>query len=279
MTPDLTKVINALLMPAHPISICLVGCGGTGAEVLRWLAKMNGAMIEFGHPGFHVTVSDPDVIGRENLFRQPFTERELNLNKASQLVSKINRSYGTQWQSIYLDWEHPFVEDKTILKSEFSYNITISCVDNIKTRKQIYNALLGTFASNSQSCYRPFFWMDFGNGFDFGQVILSDIVRKGDSMPPYNPVFKRVFDIYPDAQDEPEEPSCSLAISLGKQGLFINGQLAVAGMEMFWNLLRHGKIEYNAIFVNQKSTTPIRKALMLNKKEEIVYKPFEIVYI
>ncbi len=256
---NLTKSLNYLINPQHPITINLIGCGATGSEVIRHLAKMNGALHALGHAGFHVVASDPDTIGIENIYRQPFTEQELGLNKASQLISKINRSFGTQWQSTYLDWN--LKKGERMPKSHCA-NITISCVDKVPVRKQIQDAF-----HRQQPAYgnhsNPIFWIDFGNGFDFGQVVLMDIFEMPENRKNTPEKFKSILDIYPDMQDHAEEPSCSLAVSLGRQDLFINSILADLGMRMLWNILRTASITKNAIFVNMKNDNPVRYALML----------------
>ena len=253
MSKGLEPIFQYLVNPLHPISILLVGAGGTGSEVIRHLAKMHGSLIGLGHPGFFVTVSDPDTIGIENLFRQPYTPREIGLFKASQLVSRVNETYGTQWQSAFYDWE-----DKDNKKD---YNIVISCVDKISVRRTIEKRVYKT--NSSQPYAKGLLWMDFGNGFDFGQVILSDTYSLKDK------ILKNVFDIYPKAIDPAEEPSCSLAMSLGKQDLFINSIVPDLGMRMLWSIIRKAKIEYNCIFVNLKEAIPVRTALMLkNEKKE-----------
>ena len=51
-----------LLNPRHPVTVFVIGAGGTGSQVITNLARMNMALQALGHPGLHVTVFDPDTV-------------------------------------------------------------------------------------------------------------------------------------------------------------------------------------------------------------------------
>ena len=80
-----------LLNPRHPVTVFVIGAGGTGSQVITNLARMSMALQALGHPGLHVTVFDPDTVSQANIGRQLFSETELGLNKAVSLVTRINR--------------------------------------------------------------------------------------------------------------------------------------------------------------------------------------------
>ena len=79
-----------LLNPRHPVTMFVIGAGGTGSQVITNLARMSMALQALGHPGLHVTVFDPDTVSQANIGRQLFSETELGLNKAVSLVTRIN---------------------------------------------------------------------------------------------------------------------------------------------------------------------------------------------
>lgn len=83
-----------LLNPRHPVTVFVIGAGGTGSQVITNLARMSMALQALGHPGLHVTVFDPDTVSQSNIGRQLFSETELGLNKAVSLVTRINRFFG-----------------------------------------------------------------------------------------------------------------------------------------------------------------------------------------
>ena len=88
---------NYLLSPHHPVSVIVIGAGGTGSQVITSLARMDRALQALGHPGLYVTVYDPDAVSESNIGRQLFSEPEIGLNKAVALVTRINRFFGTAW--------------------------------------------------------------------------------------------------------------------------------------------------------------------------------------
>src|SRR6201987_6562018 len=73
------------------VRVTVVGCGGTGSAIAAGLPYLHQAMVALGHPhGLHVTLVDGDRISRTNCVRQPFSESEIGLHKATVLVPRIN---------------------------------------------------------------------------------------------------------------------------------------------------------------------------------------------
>ena len=72
---------NELLNPTNPVSVNLIGAGGTGSQMLTALARMNHALTELNHAGLSVRLWDDDIITKANLGRQLFAESELGLHK------------------------------------------------------------------------------------------------------------------------------------------------------------------------------------------------------
>ena len=68
-----------LLNPYHPVTVFVIGAGGTGSQVATGLARMSVALQALGHPGLHVTVFDPDTVTEANIGRQLFSGSELGL--------------------------------------------------------------------------------------------------------------------------------------------------------------------------------------------------------
>ncbi len=147
-------------------------------------------------------------------------------------------------------------------------NIFISCVDTAVARFDIAAALTMLKDCRGLDRSRPLYWLDFGNSRYTGQVILSTI---GSIRQPESERFSPVADLpfvteeYKDlleAQDDRNEPSCSLAEALDKQDLFINSTLAGMGASLLWNLFREGMTENRGFFLNLKdfTTNPVKMA-------------------
>ncbi len=88
-----------LLDPRHPVTINLIGAGGTGSQMLTALARTDSALMNLGHPGFRVRVYDPDTVSANNVGRQMFFPSDVGQGKASCLVSRVNAGFGTDWEA------------------------------------------------------------------------------------------------------------------------------------------------------------------------------------
>ena len=245
-----------LLSPTNPISINLIGAGGTGSRVLHLLMEMNHSLVELGHPGLQVRLWDDDVITEANLGRQPFASSEVGLHKSVALMNRVNRAKGTNWKAETQKFERTILGK---LPENMHATIFISCVDNIQSRFNIAEMLKET--SNHRHTYRdiPKYWLDFGNSQHIGQVFISTIteIKQPDSKK-YNTVanLPMVTDEFSELLKESESTdqttSCSLAEALEKQDLYINGTLAQMGCSLLWNLFRNGMTPYRGIFLNLK---------------------------
>jgi len=48
---------NYLINPQHPVTVNLVGAGGTGSQVLTCLARLDVTLRALGHPGLHIKIN------------------------------------------------------------------------------------------------------------------------------------------------------------------------------------------------------------------------------
>jgi PRTRC genetic system ThiF family protein len=247
-----------LLSPPNPIVVTLIGAGGTGSQVLTSLSKINTCLIALGHPGLFVKVIDDDTVTRANMGRQLFTTEEIGLKKSVALVNRINRFFGTNWKAI------PEKVTPRTDPDRIRGNVIITCVDSAKVRFMIAKILKGV-KGKSASRDQPFYWLDFGNNQNTGQVILSTI---GNIKQPESSLYKTVQNL-PFITDEyktllqsvkdDDLPSCSLAEALTKQDLFINTSLCALGSSLLWSMFREGIIKTRGFFLNLKEfrTQPI----------------------
>jgi PRTRC genetic system ThiF family protein len=248
-----------LLQPTNPITVNLIGAGGTGSHVVTALARMNHSLLELGHPGFLVYLWDADVVSKANLGRQLFAEIEVGTNKAVALINRVNRFFGTNWKAIPCFYNSKQVHQFARKDKDASTNLLISCVDTVPARFEIAK-LLNTFNSaNQYRSNKPFYWLDFGNSQHTGQVILStasaiqqpvsNLFRTVDTLPYVTEEFRELLE---QSAESDNTPSCSLAEALTKQDLYINPTLANMGCSLLWNLFRTGMTEYRGFFVHIK---------------------------
>jgi len=97
-----------LISPTNPITINLIGAGGTGSRVLTALMEMNHSLIALGHAGLQIRLWDDDIITTANLGRQRFAESETGLYKSVALINRCNRWAGTNWKAETI-WSSPML--------------------------------------------------------------------------------------------------------------------------------------------------------------------------
>lgn len=248
------------LNPTNPISINLIGAGGTGSQLLTALARMDFALREMNHCGLKIRLFDFDRVEKANLGRQLFSMNELGLNKAVALINRVNRFFGTNWKALPESFE-----DAVLNQPDLSLaNITITCVDTVRARKSVAEILYREKQdlSRRDGCI---YWLDLGNGRDSGQVWLSTVGRIAQ---PESKKFKVIGELADLLSTHPSllakemdnsEPSCSLAQALNKQDLFINSVLSQMGASLLWSMLRLGVLESRGFFLNLANfrSTPI----------------------
>jgi len=236
------KTHSYILNPEHLISVTLIGCGGTGSQVLTCLARLNEALIGIGHPGLHVTVYDGDQVDESNVGRQLYSPADVGHNKAVVSVSRVNRYFGYNWIAI----------PEAITKS-LKGNIIITCIDSAPGRVEIAQDLKRDKTIGVENKHH--YWLDFGNDLKTGQVVLG---HAGHSVLPSKYLLPTVIDRFPQLKKmraKKSEPSCSIAQALGKQDLFINSTLAQLGMNLLWKLFREGGVNYGGLYLNLDSLT------------------------
>lgn len=232
--------------PTHRITVMVVGVGGNGTQVLNDLAKINSSLLALGHPGLFVQAIDDDKVEQPNIGRQKFSEADLGDYKASVLITRLNRFYGTDWVAI---------PEKYKRKNEVKCNIIISCIDNVKTRVDIHDDFLKV-KMNTPDYQTPYYWLDFGNGKNYGQFVLgSTFIEQPNSKNETIEKLKNVFDLFPNMEENENisSPSCSTFEALQKQDLFINSMLVTSGMNLIWKLLKDFVITYHGGYINSET--------------------------
>jgi len=263
--PAIHFTASSLVDPTNPVTVNLIGAGGTGHRMLTELVRIHISLQAFGRPGLQVTVFDDDLISEANRGRQMFAPSEIGYFKSVTLINRINRSNGTNWKAV----PERFSTDNLHLLPEASKaNVYITCVDTVSARFDIANALRKVCRNSRNDRAQPFYWMDCGNSRVTGQVLLATLTeikqpeserfRTVANLPKVTDEFKELLE----EVDDHNEPSCSQADALKKQDLFVNTGVAVNGAELLWQLLCEGMIEHRGVFLNIKKfkTVPLKVA-------------------
>jgi PRTRC genetic system ThiF family protein len=256
---------NSLINATNPISVNLIGAGGTGSKVLTALLEMNHSLIELGHAGLQVRMWDNDIVTQANLGRQRFAECETGLYKSVALINRANRWAGTNWKAETVKFGKDHLGR---LPQHAKTSIYISCVDSVAARFEIAD-ILKALGNGTGYQEKPKYWLDFGNSQHTGQTILSTIgsirqpnSEKYETVASLPMVTDEFGDLLKQSEATDETPSCSLAEALEKQDLYINGSLVQMGCSLLWCLFRNGLNPYRGFFHNLKdyTTHPIKVA-------------------
>ena len=202
---------------------------------------MDACLRQLGHPGFEVTVYDPDRVSRSNVGRQRYTHSDIGQYKSLILVHRINAFYNVNWK---------YRTEKGPEKPKLA-DLVLTCTDLATFRSG--------FAADNARSQSTALWMDFGNGDATAQCILGHLSRQVTDRLPH------VADLYPElgemSQVDAEQPSCSAEEALRRQPWPINREIAMKGIGMLWTLLREGRIGYHGVQMNMSplslSTMPI----------------------
>ena len=230
-----------------PVEVLVVGCGGNGSAIVGGLPFLQQAMIAQGHPyGLHVAVMDGDAVSPVNCVRQPFSKREVSLNKAIVLVNRINLFWGLRWTAIprALTAETLHPEYGGYNENYLHADIVIGCVDTRAARDTIAKSISGSSLTG--------YLLDLGNHSTGGQFVLGEPqnARNKRSRTRLRTAVELFSDIADASLDDGNEPSCSALESLSRQEPFVNSTLAQHALALLARLFRYGESSYHGAFVD-----------------------------
>jgi PRTRC genetic system ThiF family protein len=229
----------------HIETIVIAGCGGTGAQVARIVARIVYDMRRARLHTPNVLLVDPDVVEERNCGRQLFapSDAALGLPKAEIVGKRLNMALGLD-----IAWcVEPFSAEKH--GSRYGSQLILSCVDNHLARRELHQArgiLIGA-----------------GNYRDGGQVIIGNTadtelmqrhIDGKDGKYVYLPKEGLLFPslLEPEAPTEMTQPapSCAELVLRGDQDLTVNDWMACAVGQYAYALLRRQPIRTFASFIS-----------------------------
>lgn len=222
----------------RPVEIHVIGCGGTGSQLIPRLAQLSKCMIALGHPhGLNLTVWDDDTVSDHNCLRQNFCLPDVGHNKASVMVNRCNMAHGLNWR------DEPRRFSRRAVRSG-DIDFIIGCVDSKAARREI-----DAFVRDS---WQDIYWIDAGNDAVSAQVIVG---QHGKSIAGNAMRLPLVTELYPEiiTGDDDNTPSCSARESILKQGLATNAMAASWIYAWLAEAMRHGQISWSGLFFNLES--------------------------
>ena len=215
--------------------VILVGCGGTGAQLARSIARII-RMMQDSDKSVPKTIRfiDPDIIEMTNVGRQLFTNQMCGMNKAVELARRFNMALGLNIEAI----PEPFDPDRHVKRN--SSAIILGAVDNWKARK-------------AMSIVEGATWIDCGNSRYTGQVIIGNthnaetMTRALKNVKPQTTGIRYLPHagmLYPEllAPDPEEERlaqtlSCAELMELSLQSATVNQLVASVAAEYFRKIM------------------------------------------
>jgi len=143
-------------------TVTIVGCGGTGGFVAEGLCRLLPREAT-------LVLVDHDRVEERNLRRQNFVREDLGRFKSEALAQRLARKYGRAVAYSTLP----------VGTVELRFpGVVIGCVDNGLARRDIasgMNSFFGARIVGEGYVRRPNWWVDAGNGEDYGQIVIGNI--------------------------------------------------------------------------------------------------------
>jgi PRTRC genetic system ThiF family protein len=226
----------------QPVTVALVGVGGTGSEMASNLVNLHHALRALGYGGLDVTMFDPDLVSEANIVRQRFFASDIGRYKCEVLAHRINVSCGLAWNAL----PRRFVGGN----ARRGWDLVISCVDTRKARRELHQAAFAKRLSPWK------LWLDTGNAETIGQVVLG---TPRWEKKPFAHMLPCATELYPELMDvslpDDDTPSCSAIEALAKQDLMVNKMVATLATDLLWRLFHEGRIADHARYFDLRRST------------------------
>jgi PRTRC genetic system ThiF family protein len=253
------KVPEFIQHMAHPITVFIIGAGGTGSQLLVQLGRVHTALKAMNKMGLMVWLVDDDIVSEANLGRQTFSACDIGRYKCEVLIERVNRFFGTVWAA-----DIRKINPAVLANDSLSGNIVVTCTDNVQSRQLIkeHIAFNRLKQGSWHEAFRNYFWIDTGNKKRTGQVIAGSLALD----------LPDVIDLYPDIEDHEQKddtPSCSLMEALSKQDLFINTIVAEVTAMLIRDICTQQNLNWFGAYINLDGQSMVNKRVIYEEQIEI----------
>ena len=220
----------------RPVTIVIIGAGGTGGYVIPHLYRIAYA----SNRPCRVIIADGDIVEEKNLIRQNFAHCDVGENKAKVMAERYSEVFGIETEYIpdYIEDEEQLYQLLNVRSSYYEpkpIGILIGAVDNNRSRIMCHNVF---------NRLDDIIYIDSGNGEYTGQVVCG--VKMGGRVIS-KPVAKVYPDILKDAEKFPSELSCAERSVSAPQTIAANVFASTAISSMLYYLLIEGELKNNRL--------------------------------
>lgn len=235
---------------AENYNIAVVGCGGTGGLVAEGLCRL------LADSNVAILLIDHDRVESHNLVRQNFYAGDVGKFKSQALAERLARQYGRRIGFSVYPYMHDLIGADLGggLVTPAIQGIIIGCVDNADARRAI-----------SESMMYSNWWLDAGNGFSSGQVLLGNSNRREMLEGSFSEVYGMVNRLpipswqlpsllAPPTNVQIDALDCAEAVAIEEQGPVINQAMATLVLEFVYRMLK-GTLTWMGVYIDLTAGT------------------------
>lgn len=234
ITFEFAQAQKVKLVQSDSVVLHLIGCGGTGSWLAPGVARVAKLMKDNFRKEVFVYFWDPDSVEEKDIYRQNFCYAEIGMNKAEALAIRYSLAWGIEIIAYPQKFASRYVGG--------GLKLLIGCVDNAAARTEI---------ANERTTWNDMvttWWLDCGNGKQFGQVVLGAGCQEPENRFPilgYCTWLPWPSDRFPSLLEDqpastiPDEAqlSCAELAMVNEQGLAINQMVASVATDYLVELL------------------------------------------
>ncbi len=189
-----------------------------------------------------------------NLRRQNFFEGDVGKFKSQALAERMARQYGRAVGYSVYPYDRDLLSESSGLGMRVGHGIIIGCVDKAAARRSI-----------AETMQWGDWWLDAGNGYQSGQVLIGNTGRLGGLGQWFEESFRTVGSLplpsvqepsllYPPTQPVTLELDCAEAVEDEEQSPVINQMMATLVLE-FMNRFLKGSLTWMGAYVDLEAGT------------------------
>jgi PRTRC genetic system ThiF family protein len=243
------------VLPDGPLTIVLVGCGGTGSHIADALASLAIECRRRREAEPRVVLIDGDRVEARNTVRQRFLEREIGRHKVHAVAGRLAHDVGVAFEAV-AEMATPALLERVVGPTHRAPVIVVGAVDTRTARREIARYVVGRDPLHGAAGWCRRLWLDAGNGDASGQVLVGDTADPKALKRPFVlggqlcAALPAPFVVEPtlivDPPPRPEEAAatCAAAVAAGEQDPLINRHMATIAARYLQALILRRRVEH-----------------------------------